>query len=182
MRAFSGFILLLATINSVAVADNNPISGIDPVLYSESGWLWGTFNEEVSTIAFSNDSITLDIQPAAADGQYPGFVNGGIGTNYGSDPFGSLDFDHELYQVEVPLKILADNEAGQFRIAVADSDGTDGMRDEFYYYVDTFDFEIDEWDTFVRPLTEFDTIWSNGGDGEMNFGNLTVQLMSMLAW
>ena len=65
----------------------------------------------------------------------------------------------------MPLKILEGNDATQFRIAVADSDGTDGVRDEFYYYVDTFDFEIDEWDTFVRPLTDYQELWSNNDTG-----------------
>ena len=180
MRSLLIAFMLSAVLCSTALGANNPISGIDPVLYSEAGWLWGTFNEEVSTIEFSNTSIILDIQPADDDGEYPGMVNGGLGTNYGSDPFGSLDFDHELYQVEMPLRILEDNEAAQFRITVADSDGTDGARDEYHYYVNTFDYEEGEWDTFVRPLTDYDELWSNeGGDGEINLGNSVVQLMTM---
>ena len=122
-----------------------------------------------STIAISNESFVLHIQPAAPDGDYPGKVNGAIGTGYGSDRNGNLDFDHELYQVEVLLKVLEDNEASRFRIAISDSDGP-GVRDEFYYYVDTFDYEWGEWGTFVRPLIDYNEVYSDGGDGEMNFG------------
>ena len=179
MRSLMTVLLCSAIVCPSTWAANNPIAGLEPVLYSESGWLWGTFNEDVSTIEFTNDSIVFDIQPAGDDGEYPGRVNGGMGTNYGSDRFGSLDMDHELYQIEVPLRILDDNVASQFRIAVGDTDGTDGVRDEFYYYVNTFDYEIGEWDTFVRPLTEYSELWSNGGDGVMNLGTGTVQLMTM---
>jgi len=59
-RSLATSVLFLAIICPVALAANDPISGLDPVLYSESGWQWGTFNEEVSTISFSDDSNHQD--------------------------------------------------------------------------------------------------------------------------
>lgn len=178
MKSPSISLLLLCAIGQMATAENNPIAGLDPVLFSEAGWQWGAFNEPTSTIEFNSSSMTLYIPPADDDGEYPGTVNGGIGVNFGSDARGFLDFDHTNYQIEMPIRILEDNESSLFRIVLADSDGT-GASDDFYYHVNPFDFEVGEWDTFVRPLAEFDELISNGGDGEMNFGQSIVQLTSV---
>ena len=76
------------------------------------------------------------------------------------------------------LRILEGNDVAQFRISLVDNDGPGGDGDEFFYDVDTFDYEIAEWDVFVRPLTDFSGMGGTNGDGEMNFGLRALQLMT----
>ena len=120
----------------------------------------------------SSEGFELDIQ-ISDESNWPGTVNGGVGID-----LGNFDLDSELYQLEIPVRVLADNEAGQFRITMSEPD-TPASGDEYQYHFDLFDLEEGEWHTFTRPLLDYDSSWTEGGDQIQEFGMTNIQIQTM---
>ena len=158
---------LLLSACDVGLASEIPVAGFEPVFFNSAGWKWGAFEVEEAVQA-SDDGFQLYVEPAD-----DGTTNGGIGMS-----FGSRTIDAEDYQLEIPVRVLPDNEAAEFRITMGEV-GTPEEGEEYIYRFNLFELDEDEWTVVERPLIEFDGTWTTGGDFVQDFGLHSIQLQSI---
>ena len=159
-------------------------------------WRWGAFNDPESTIDITESSIVFDINPAA-ESEWPGRVNGGMGSAWLRTDF---EDDPENYELVVKAKLGENNEATAFSVVLFDNDGLyeivdwggDGVprqldqeAEEHQYQFSTADLSEDEFIELRMPMTQSPN-WSqkigaalNNGDGVPNYGMYGVQVQSL---
>ena len=168
----TGGIFSAALIAGTAVhAANIPLYTADGTFFSSApaGFTFGAFAGNVTESA---TSLTIDAT---------GF--GGLGRD-----LAVVDFDPANYQIHLIYRLLAGNEAADFRIILRDTDGDDSApgtgREDYQFFVDTT-FATPLGNGFSEQFVPLNAVFrqqsfnsTNDGDGVLNPGLDQWQLQS----
>lgn len=166
--AWYASMILVVTVSTFASGSTPTLVGIDPLVVYQTAGRWGAFGLPDAVNAYDG-GIEIYVEPSH-ETNFPGTVTGGITLD-----IGDVEFSYEDYQLEIPIRVLGDNEASRVIVTLSEL-GAPQTGEHYQYQLDLTELVEDEWTNIVRPLTDFSGVATQGGDGLPLEGFSTLQL------